>query len=221
MKLCLCKIRSVKRSYIDTNIINPKGENMKKSLIAASASAVALAAMPVVGVFAAGTGDVTTTTTDTLTLSVQPGCSIATANNGGSNRSDVEAAFGNVTPSQTATDTTDPIVVTCNGAWTLTPSISKELSLNGDGTTSVISSSIAGGLDGDTSEWALMLTPGTTLAGTNGFESYAAVNGTTNVKGNGSVAALSITPSYKVSVAPGQPSGNYSGTVLYTVAIQN
>ncbi len=53
---------------------------MKKSLIAASAASVALAAMPVVGVFAAKTpaGSVT----DTLTVNIPASCTIRNANSG-------------------------------------------------------------------------------------------------------------------------------------------
>ena len=185
---------------------------MKKSLIAGAAS-LAIAAMPVVGVFAAGEGTVTKTTIDSLSLTIPKGCNIQTD----PARSDTEAAFGNVAPGQTATDGTSAIVVTCNGAWTLTPSIKTALT---NGTATIASGATA--LDGTVSEWALQLTAASLPTGsTNDFSSYAAVNGTNKVVGAAASSALSITPSYKVSVAPGQATGTYGGEVLYTVAETN
>ena len=49
---------------------------MKKSIIAAGAASVALAAMPIVGVFAA---DGTLTQTDTVVVTVSSACSLATS----------------------------------------------------------------------------------------------------------------------------------------------
>ena len=182
---------------------------MKK--IAILGASAAIAAMPIVGVFAA-TGTVTTTTEDTLTLTIPKGCNIQTD----PARSDTEAAFGSVAPGQISTDSTSAIVVTCNSAWTLTPSIKTALS---NGTATIASGATA--LDGTVSEWALRLNIGTAAGVTNGFSNDTAVNGSTNVTGTGAVNNLSITPTYTVSVAPGQATGNYSGTVLYTVAETN
>ena len=182
---------------------------MKKLAIAGAS--LALAAMPVFGVFA----DVTTTTTDTLTLTIPNGCSIATAANGGTDRSDTVATFGSVAPTQTATDSTSPIVITCNASgWTLTPTISSGLT---NGTATIASGATA--LNGTVSEWAVKLTPSaSTNIDSNDFSGYAAVDGTNDVVGSAAVSSLSIAPEYKVSVAAGQATGTYNGTVLYTVA---
>ena len=180
---------------------------MKKIVI--TGVSVALAAMPVLGVFADGTGTVTKTTTDTLTLTVPKGCNIQTS----PARSDTTAAFGSVAPGQTATDDTDPIVITCNAGWTLTPTIQAALASSAN--------TIASGttLDGSASNWALKLTVTGDL--TNNFNDYNTVNGTNKVSNTAAASALSITPSYKVSVGPGQANGSYTGTVLYTVAETN
>ena len=177
---------------------------MKKLAIAGAS--LALAAMPVVGVFAAS-GDVVTTTVDTLTLNIPQGCNITS-----SSRADTTAAFGTVNPGQTSTDGTSAFTITCNGAWKVTPSITTNLS-NGSATIS----SGATALDGSVSEWALKLTAeGTGI--TNAFSNYAAVNGTSTVSGTSAASNQSITPDYKVSVAPGQATGDYTGTVTFTVA---
>ncbi|MBQ3475886.1 hypothetical protein IJH26_00005 [Candidatus Saccharibacteria bacterium] len=174
---------------------------MKKlAILGASA---ALAAMPVVGVFA----DNVTTTVDTLTLTVDQGCNII---NESTDRTDKTAAFGNVTPGLTAEDGTSPITITCNGAWKLTPSITTALA---SGANTIPSGATA--LDGTVSEWALKLT---TTAATNNYSGYAAVDGTKVVSDTAAASSLTITPTYKVSIAPGQASGSYTGTVTYTVA---
>lgn len=183
---------------------------MKKTIIAgAGVAAFAFAAFPFAGVFADGTGDVTTSTVDTLTLTVSKGCSITTTT-----RSDVTAAFGSVVPGQTATDGTSPFTVTCNDAWSLTPSVTTALS---NGSASIPSGATA--LDGSVSEWALKLT--VPAGPTNAFSDFEAVNGTNAVVGNAAVSDIEITPQYKVSVAAGQATGNYSGTVTYNVTTTN
>ena len=53
---------------------------MKKSIIAAGASAVALAAMPMVGVFAYDPANTSGTLTDTLTVNIPAACTIANDN---------------------------------------------------------------------------------------------------------------------------------------------
>ena len=178
---------------------------MKKLAIAGAS--VALAAMPIVGVFA----DNVTTTEDTLTLTVEQGCNII---NEATSRTDKTAAFGTVTPGLTKEDGTSPITITCNGGWKVTPSISSALS---NGTATIASGAAA--LDGTVSEWALSIaTSGSATGLSNGFSSYHAVDGSTIVSATGGVESFTLTPTYKVSVAPGQATGSYTGTVLYTVA---
>lgn len=63
---------------------------MKKSLIAASASAVALAAMPVVGVFAAPTNPLVTSQTDTINITINKVCSFGYDTDTSTTSSDIE-----------------------------------------------------------------------------------------------------------------------------------
>ena len=175
---------------------------MKKLAIAGAS--VALAAMPVVGVFAV-------TTTDTLTLTVPAGCNITS-------RTNTVAAFNSVAPGNTQTASTDSITVTCNAAWQLTPSVSAGNELKKDAS-NVISSSAS--LSGATSAWALQLAvSGTSGTIGNAFETNNEVDGTNKLTASAAGTGVSVTPTYTVYVAPGQTPGDYTGTVVYTIAEQ-
>ena len=185
---------------------------MKKSLIAASASAVALAAMPVIGVFAAP-NTVDNEIVDTLNVTVDKGC---TFNNEGTRNA--TADFGTMTPGQFDTRSTDAINITCNDAWTLT--VKGTNLTGGSGTTPISSTSAA--VDGTVSNYKLTLAPASaTGITTNNFgnakEVSSATSGETAIIGS-TVSALDVTPTYTLSIGAGQEKGTYSGTVTYTVA---
>lgn len=77
---------------------------MKKSLITASASAVALAAMPVVGVFAANPITTPDTYTDILSVTIDKVCAFGYSNNNNIDVTGVERTAGsNVTLTETET----------------------------------------------------------------------------------------------------------------------
>ena len=189
---------------------------MKKSLIAAGAASVALAAMPIVGAFAASNADVT----DTINLTVGSGCTITS---GASNRNAVAISTTPGGAAQTADG--DAIVLNCNTAsWTMTAiggtSATPNTTLTGAG------AAIATGTatSGSTSNWAFKIKDLDTTSASNadietGYNKYVAVPGTaTTVVTGKATGAVSIQPSYQVYTAGGQATGAYSGTVTYTIA---
>lgn len=221
---------------------------MKKSLIAASASAVALAAMPVIGVFAVTTP--ADTVEDTLELNVTAGCTMTRALNSDAtapaNPADKTYSFGNVAAGHTAeltgeTSTAiDAITVSCNsGTWNLQAAGSTDLTnldtggtgatassliqKNSGGTavTAAINSSTSGGLDGSDSEWAFKIANVTgSLTPATGYDTNYQVVPTsaTTIGTITTTTSVSFTPNYKVSVGPNQAAGNYSGAITYSVA---
>ena len=189
---------------------------MKKSIIAAGAASVALAAMPVVGVFAAQQA----TVTDTVNLTVSKTCMMeANAATGSYNLSTSTVAH------EYAAVTGTPMTITCNAqsGWNITASAS---ALTADGT----DQTIPFGAYSTTGEsvWSVSLaksgndTNNATIAA--GFDDYSATaaadtvvvsaNGETGAKK--AVSGLVITPSYKAYGAAHQAAGTYSGTIVYT-----
>lgn len=175
---------------------------MKKSIIATGAASLALAAMPVVGVFAAANG----TVTDTLNVTIQPACTITNQNNpqgpadgsapvltnsytvtmkNGQVRNDIGGAAGDAT---TGTTPDNSIDVSCN-----TPSGSTaaeagwKLTAVGAGATGHVnelsgeSGAIATGVEttGTDSQWAFRVVKTDAVSGVNyatGYDgSFAAV----------------------------------------------
>ena len=192
---------------------------MKKKLIAASAASLAVAAMPVVGVFAAGSGTPVTTTSDTLTLTVPDGCMLTVPSG-----RDTAAEFGSVGVNQTATETTGSFSIGCNAKWKLTVAGDTLSGTSGNAQTeSATIKSTSGAIDATISNFKLSLNvsnPGTATV-SNSYESLAAIPASAGnaLTSDDSVTAVTVTPTYKVAVGPGQASGNYSGTVTYTVGL--
>ena len=195
---------------------------MKKlAILGASA---ALAAMPVVGVFAATSSQFT----DTLTVGVEGGCTLENSTQASagdysvSDRSftaDIAAGtvgYLNATDASTASTTAGTVSIECNTSsagdtYTVTVTI--------DGLTdSSISETIGGGAytSGATSGWAIK--SNATGATTNPFQSYTAASSTTFLTGNAS-ATVTFNPSYQVYVAPDQAPGTYVGHAVYNIAM--
>ena len=218
---------------------------MKKSIIATSAASLALAAMPVVGVFAG-----TSTVTDEIEVTIAKECAIT------SNTTDATDGIGHGTATEnkysaimqngettvlggsagTGSETagSSVISVVCNDSATTGTATSWKLeAIGGDGTT--VSTVLAGqgtGSDtatniatsttfsGDDSAWAMQVVgDGVTIQ--DGFDSanFHVVPGQTTLvaSGNGS-AAGAFTMSYKVYISETQAADTYTGQVTYILA---
>ena len=201
---------------------------MKKSIIAASAASLAVAALPVVGVFAATPNSFT----DTLTVTVQGGCTLenSTATAVGvydNNDRDFSATIsaGTVGYLNASSDGATPgtsegsISVKCNDTsagktWT----VSADVTNLTDGT-----NTIAGGIatSGATSAWAIKSNATNVAAANDPFASYAAAADTAAFLSAAAnqAAATTFNPSYRVYVSPNQPAGEYEGSVVYEVQL--
>ena len=179
---------------------------MKKLAIAASS--VALAAMPVVGAFAANLS-----TTDKLTVTVGSGCAMVT-------RAQQTAAFGNVAPGDSGNpQSTSAMTISCNGAWKVTPST--------EGLASSDKTTITSANPNDKgSQFFLALAPGNTDGGnggtiSNAFSSATGIDGKKVVSGTAAANAVTLTPTYTINIGGAQEAGSYEGIVTYTLALNS
>ncbi len=185
---------------------------MKK--IAIASASLALAAMPVVGVFAASEGSFT----DTITVDVAGGCTIGQTTSG--------HAPADRTFSASIVNGTDEVLngveggsaapalnVQCNTATETNFNITAVASNSGSlksGDNTIPSGNT---FSGDTSAFAYSIDSGST---------WNPVPTTSTVVKTGSATSstpVSFSPTYRVYVALGQAGGAYSGTVQYTLAI--
>ena len=174
-----------------------------KKLVIAGAS-VALAAMPVLGAFAA----TSVTTQDTISVTVPHGCTV-----NDTERTTKTAAFGEVAPGADGTaQSTSAMVINCNKAWTVTPST--EGLTSASGTTILSAAANAKG-----SQFKVALATSSTDGITNAFPSATGIDGSKNVAGSAAASDLSITPTYSIHIGNQQEQGTYSGTVTYTIAL--
>lgn len=187
---------------------------MKKSLIAAGASAVALAAMPVLGAFA----DVT----DTVSVTINSSCTIGstTATTGaGASLSDTIANGG--TKTWTAGTDGGTIKVTCNAAsgWNI-----KAVGSGDDATVKTAMNASQSGTDipttdslGSDSGWQFQVTGTGAVTTYNSFSEIPAT--ATKVAGSSdAVSEGTINTGYTVHVSATQEADTYTGKVTYTVA---
>ena len=211
---------------------------MKKSIIAAGAASLALAAMPIVGVFA-GTSSVT----DEIEVTIPDACTLlseTTETESGatvtSNKYTATMANGEVKSdiggkdANTDTEDANVLSVSCNtsdstkNSWKLTV-------VGGNGTTAdttmkpsvSTNSAIATGTatSGANSQWAMKITGnGVTLK--NNFGSWHEIPGTATeiASGSGSVTDA-FTMTYQVYISPTQASDTYTGKVTYTLTNPN
>lgn len=196
---------------------------MKKSLIVASASAVALAAMPALGAFA----DVT----DTVILTIPDSCSVGQTSSsqtgGGVTLQELNAVNEHLYSWDADGTAGGTLKVSCNdasgwqvkavGASTGTPVTS--MAASGSGTPIVTGTATSGA----TSNWAFKVagTTGVTVVST--YQNYAAVPATATkvAGGSGAVSEGTIYTGYQVWVSATQQADTYTGKVTYTVTHPN
>ncbi|MBR2725323.1 hypothetical protein IKE97_01595 [Candidatus Saccharibacteria bacterium] len=196
---------------------------MKKSLIAASASAVALAAMPVLSTFA----DVT----DTVTITIQDACSVGQTSSsqtgGGSTFTESDAKNGQTYAWDANSSTGGTLKVSCNdaGGWQIKAVGASEGATNtsmkptGSGTP-IVTGTATTGAD---SNWAFKVAGTTGIDVVSTYSSYAAVPGTATkvASGAGAVSEGTLYTGYQVYVSPSQQADTYTGKVTYTVTHPN
>ena len=191
---------------------------MKKSIIAAGAASVALAAMPVVGVFADTMNP--GTVKDSITLNVESTCSVtATGTASGTPQVITNTIdFGNM---NTATDKDNvagtSMTINCNGVWNVKAA--------GAGSENGHETDLWNGtveIDGDStngSYWQFKLGGAgssyidTTTTDYTDFQSIPSA--ATKVAGGNSANAVVITPTYKVHLSGDQAAGAYTGAISY------
>ncbi len=221
---------------------------MKKLAIAGAS--VALATMPVVGVFAVDSTPADTVT-DTLNLSVLSGCTMTRNLTGENPAADADQtySFGSVAAGHTAeltgstTTAITPIKISCNGgsynlqavgstvtggltpATGVTADAASLIQTSGNSIVGAIPSSNTGGLDGSDSEWAFKIITngeGITASGSYGTAYQAAQTNAQTIATITNVSTnVSFTPNYKVSVGANQLAGTYNGKITYSIAPQN
>ncbi len=204
---------------------------MKKSIIAAGATAAVLAAMPIVGVFATESDSFT----DTLTVSIQDGCTFEKTGGttGDYSQNDRTFTATNVTPGNiiylNATDaTTGPtgshVTVTCNTGGDANKYLVVGLDVEGfSGTTA--GNTIAGNdyVSGATSGWAIKSNASINTGSftSDDWANYAAAADSNLFLKATTDKTVTFNPSYRVDVAPQQAADTYTATATYTVTVAN
>ena len=217
---------------------------MKKSIIATGAASLALAAMPIAGVFAAATpaGDIT----DTLNVNIPAGCTIVNSNSttgGDGSAPHLTNAYsvsmhngelktnigGSANDDANVAGTSDNVIsVSCNSSsntngetgWKLTAvgagTADHETELYQAGATDQIVTGEA--TSGATSNWAFKVSKSAGAYATGYSDAYKAVPATEAdiVTGSGSMENA-FTMTYRVYVDQTQDTGTYTGAVLYTL----
>lgn len=214
---------------------------MKKSIIATGAASLALAAMPMAGVFAdpdPGSASVE----DHVTVVIAEACSFqATANNAAlaptsgviTRHFSQNATLGSTVymgdSANTGSTDTNPITIegVCNagdgtaqgGTYVISAVGSNGAKMVKSGSNASDPDNIETGLatSGEDSAWAMMIT---SANASNGYNSYAVVptSATEVAAGNANSGSFAFTPKYRVYVGTEQASGTYEGIVTYTIA---
>ena len=220
-------------TQIKINSAQQKEKKMKKSLIAgASVSALGLAAMPVLGVFAA-----TSTVTDTITVSIASSCAVTTVNSTGAvgdglhtdrtynvamHNSELRSDIGGTAAGGNAMSIACPDN-TAASSWKLTAvggdasAVSTVMKAGGAGTDIATGTAISG----DVSNWAMKVA-GSGVTIENGFDNFVAVPATPTVvaQGTGSMEGAFV-PNYQIWISATQESDTYTGKVTYTLTNPN
>ncbi len=217
---------------------------MKKSIIATGAASLALAAMPVVGVFAADPGSASVE--DHITVTIAKACTFqATVNIDNNNvaypatnnvigRHFTQPATLGATvymggSANTGSTDTNPITIegVCNAGDGTADGGTYAISAIGSNNAEMVKSGgVAGDEDniptglatsGEDSAWAMMIE---STNATTPYNNYAVVpkNSTPVAGGNAAGASFAFTPKYRVYVGTEQASGTYEGIVTYTIA---
>lgn len=210
---------------------------MKKMLIATGVASLAVAAMPVVGVFAAGTD--TRTVTDTLNVTVNDTCTMSNTyvagsegNAWGTKATDTTGTYYadsntwtlTIDNNATATSPAHTIAITCNktNGWTLKAQNAASLSTNDSRNpqdTIAYNTSAAQGVEGyyvnvtDAVDGTISTD---NVTGGKMNDLNAAAN-TIFSKGS-STATASVKVSYTVGTSTTTEAGTYTGDVVYTLA---
>ena len=174
-----------------------------KKLAIAGASAI-VAALPVVGVFAASQ----TSVVDTVQLTVTKTCAM-----------DADAAaktinLGSAVAGSEYTEKNGSVLtVTCNGTAGWEISATATSLAGGAGTTAIPFGAYP---NTAVSKWSAKLTAtGGTVA--SGWDDYTAATASNTVVVSGTqVNAITVTPSYKARTSATQENGSYEGTITYT-----
>ena len=200
---------------------------MKKSIIAAGAASVALAAMPIVGVFAASGDPIEShSVNDVVRASIQSGCS---ASDSVVNKNvNLTVAPGTLAETTAA----GSISIICTGGinWNITAvgagETGHETTLY-DGTNDIATN--ANTTSGTTSAWAFKASSITnnadpetpiTVNGTNGtsWQAIPAATSPVTLQSGNAAANLTLNTQYRVYAALSQNPGTYAGKVTYTIA---
>lgn len=196
---------------------------MKKSLIATGAASLALAAMPVVGAFAAGT------VTDTVILTIQGSCSVGGAagssSNTGKTIEEPNAVNNHLYTYDATAASGGTLKVSCNASngWNVkavgagTGSSVTNMDATGSGTEIATGTTFSGG----TSAWGFKLASGGTgVTVADGYGTFTAVPGTATkvASGTAAISEGTIYTGYQVWVSATQQADTYTGKVTYTIA---
>lgn len=199
---------------------------MKKSLIAAGAASLAVAALPIVGVFAA---DGNSVVKDDIEVTIDSACSLTSAiHSGATNGTQVTAGIeykytGTVTNSGNTEISGSDITVKCNdnGGWSLyaigSGQATPKTSLKASNGTDIAS---AGTFTSGTSDWGMKVTGTNSLAKYNaGFVAVPAENDqvANSTSETDMTTGASVSTSYKVQASSAQEAGTYTGQVTYTL----
>ena len=198
---------------------------MKKSLVAASAASLALAAMPTLGAFAA----IQSSVTDTVEITINSACSVGT---GADSQTGTGATYRNANMANNATYTWSAdsgsdaaggtLKVSCNDAsgWNIKAVGSSEgaTKTSMKPTNTAASNAIATGTTGENSYWAMKVS-GSLVDETFGTAWHVIPATATKIAGGtAAVSEESVALSYKVHTSATQAADTYTGNVTYTIA---
>ena len=193
---------------------------MKKSMIAVGAASVALAAMPVVGVFASHT--------DTVQVEIETACTVSLKTGGHAagavgavattwNSNTLSGSMKNGTYSENYGSTT--LSVTCNDDAGFNVSATPTALTAGtveDGSGHKLTIPVGSNIDGEHSAWSFKVTSVDASLGNN---ATAWQTGTSSsiVDANDPVSGGEFTVTYGASIDSTQPADTYTGTITYGV----
>ena len=178
---------------------------MKKSIIAAGAASVALAAMPVLGAFA----DIQ----DTITVTVSQYCTFQSS---AANDSYTASVAAGGLKEWTAAEDANPMAVACTTPYTITPTMTSLADQNLDASTAIVYSATPATTGSKT--WSAAYTLSGDHTGSGAITSGSAITGSAaTTSTDGDVYKIS----YKVGLDPAQPAGTYTGTATYVIAASN
>ncbi len=205
---------------------------MKKSIIAAGAASVVLAAMPVVGVFADNyAGSLTGSNTDTVQLTINQSCTFSGAVSTDATEGIINLGTYDAPTATTSTKNGGIMSITCNDedGWTIKASAT---ALNNPTSGDVQYTIPFGAQNAQGSKWTALLTidANNTDLVTNNWSSYATaatVNGGTTVVTSNTdnttnrvkpVVGMTVTPTYQAVIGASQQAGTYQGQITYNFA---